>query len=294
MTEIKPEAALEGTLFAGRYRIEARLGAGGHGEVYLGRHEVLGRRIALKLLHASVQADPKLLARFQREARAASRIRHPNIPHVHDFSYTDAGRPYMVMDHIPGQTLTRVLADGGPMALPRCLDILAQVARALEAAHRVGVLHRDLKPDNIMLVAGAQPGQERAMVLDFGLAKILASGSLDLTTEGSFQGTPEYIPPELIEGKELDHRADLYSLGVVAFEMLAGRPPFEGRLMSVLRGHMEQSPPTPSRASGRADIPRALDGLVLRCLAKEPADRHATAAAAAAELEALLLRQPRK
>jgi len=294
VTETKPGSNLEGTLFAGRYRIEARLGTGGHGEVYLGRHEVLGRRIALKLLHPPLHADPKLLARFRREARAASRIKHPNIPHVHDFSYTDEGRPYMVMDHVPGRTLTRELCDGGPLSLPRCLAILAQVASALEAARLAGVIHRDLKPDNIMLTEGARPGQEQVMVLDFGLAKIMASGSMDLTTEGSFQGTPEYIPPELIEAKELDHRADLYSLGVVAFEMLAGRPPFEGSLMTVLNGHLDRSPPAPSEASGRADIPEALDRLVLRCLAKDPAVRHGTAGEVAAALEGLLSRHGRQ
>ena len=278
---------LIGTLFAGRYRIEALLGSGGAGEVYLGWHEVLRRRIALKLIHASLQLDPRVLARFRREARAASKISHRNIPHIHDFGHSEEGRPYLVMDHVEGPTLAAVLAQQGALPVPRCVQILQQIADALAAAHAAGVVHRDLKPDNVMLQDCEDGPLQLVKILDFGLAKEPAADTVELTTEGSFYGTPEYLAPELIAGREVDHRADIYGLGILAFEMLSGSVPFAGKLFEVLNAHLKQQPPAPSDAAPKAEIPAALDRLVLRCLAKDPAQRFATAALVLAELKQL-------
>ena len=266
------EHPLVGTLFAGRYRIEALLGSGGVGEVFLGWHEVLQRHIALKLIHASLQVDPKVLARFRREARAASTIAHPGIPHIHDFGHSEQGRPYLVMDHVEGPTLGRVLHQEGALPVARAVDLLGQISSALAAAHDAGVVHRDLTADNVMLTA-SETG-EQIKILDFGLAKVLSSDTAELTTEGSFHGTPEYLPPELIDGREVDHRADIYSLGVLAYEMLTGEVPFPGTLFQVLNAHLKKDPLAPSVAASRDDIPVALDRLVLRCLVKDPQQRY--------------------
>ncbi len=274
MTEQHP---LVGTLFAGRYRIEALLGSGGVGEVFLGWHEVLQRHIAIKLIHASLQVDPKVLARFRREARAASTIAHPGIPHIHDFGHSDSGRPYLVMDHVEGSTLAQALREQGPLPVPRAVDLLAQIAGTVAAAHDAGVVHRDLKPDNVMLTP-AEGGGEQVKILDFGLAKVLSSDTAELTTKGSFHGTPEYLSPEIIDGGEVDHRTDIYSLGALAYEMLTGEVPFPGSLIQVLKAHLTRVPPPPSAAASRDDIPGALDELVLRCLAKDPQQRCQSAA----------------
>ncbi len=270
----KTEHPLVGTLFAGRYRVEAVLGSGGAGEVFLAWHEVLQRRVALKLLHAELQLDPKELARFRREARAASTIAHPGIPHIHDFGHSDEGRPYLVMDHVEGQTLAHLLQQG-PLLVERAVDLLLQIAGALAAAHAAGVIHRDLKPDNVMLTEG--PDDEQVKILDFGLAKVLTSDSAELTTEGSFHGTLEYLPPELIDGRQVDHRGDIYSLGVLAFEVLTGEVPFPGTLFQVLNAHLKKDPLPPSAEASRPDIPGALDSLVLDCLVKDPEQRIQTA-----------------
>ena len=278
-----------GTLFAGRYRIEAVLGSGGAAEVFLGWHEVLQRRIALKLLHAELQLDPKELARFRREARAASTISHPGIPHIHDFGHSDRGRPYLVMDHVEGQTLARVLRREGALPVARAVDLLLQIAGALAAAHDAGVIHRDLKPDNVMLASGEgdSPTGEQVKILDFGLAKVLASDTAELTTEGSFHGTPEYLPPELIDGREVDHRGDIYSLGVLAHEVLTGEVPFPGSLFQVLNAHLKKDPVAPSAAASGGDIPEALDRLVLDCLTKDPEQRIQTVAEVVERLRSL-------
>ena len=279
------EHPLVGTLFAGRYRIEALLGSGGVGEVFLGWHEVLQRHIALKLIHASLQVDPKVLARFRREARAASTIAHPGIPHIHDFGHSEDGRPYLVMDHVEGPTLARVLDREGALPVSRAVVLLGQIASALAAAHDAGVVHRDLTADNVMLTTGE--GGDQIKILDFGLAKVLSSDTAELTTEGSFHGTPEYLPPELIDGREVDHRADIYSLGVLAYEMLTGEVPFPGTLFQVLNAHLKKDPLAPSGRAPREDIPGALDRLVLRCLAKDPAQRYQTAIEVLEDLEGI-------
>jgi serine/threonine protein kinase len=278
--------SLLGTLFAGRFRIESRLGSGGMGAVYLARHEVLQRRFALKVIRKELLADVNIAARFRREARAASRIDHPNVMRIFDFGHAEGGRPYLAMELVDGPTLARVIATQGPLPVPRVLEILAQIADALAAAHAVGVIHRDLKPANVV-IARRGDGGAIVKVLDFGLAKIVgARGTAALTAQGSVFGTPEYLAPERCteEGDPDDPRGDLYSLGVMAFELLVGEVPFRGKLVQVLAAHIGEAPPAPSRAARREDIPPALDEVVLRCLAKLPAERYASASALRAAL----------
>jgi serine/threonine-protein kinase len=210
---------LVGTLFAGRFQIEAVLGSGGMGAVYLARHQGLGRPVALKVVRPGLLAEPAAVARFRREALAVSQIQHPNVVSVFDFGEDERGRLYLCMEYVRGPTLHELLAARGPMPLPRALNILLEAALALQAAHSAGVIHRDLKPSNIIVIDDCH-----AKVLDFGLAKIV-SGELahSLTTTGKLFGTPEYIAPERCQDRPADARSDLYSLGVIAFELLAGR-----------------------------------------------------------------------
>jgi eukaryotic-like serine/threonine-protein kinase len=269
-----------GSVLAGRFRVERLLGVGGMGAVYLVRHEVLQRQVALKLLHRELLSDLGMMARFQLEARAASRIEHPCVTRVHDFGHSEDGIPYLVMEYAPGPTLAAALDEDGALSVHRALELLAQIAEGLAAAHAVDVLHRDLKPGNIVVQAG-----DRVKILDFGLAKIVgADAPPSLSTQGFLFGTPEYMSPEQVAGAKLDARTDLYSLGVLAFLLLTGREPFEGAALDVMTAHVKSPPPIPSVVSGRAELTPALDRLVLGCLEKNPADRIASATEVAEEL----------
>jgi serine/threonine protein kinase len=272
-----------GSIFAGRFRVERLLGVGGMGAVYLAQHEVLHRPVALKLLHRELLGDLGMMARFQLEARAASRIEHPCVTRVHDFGHSEDGIPYLVLEYAPGPTLSAFLDEQGRLPAPRAVGLLAQVAEGLAAAHAVDVLHRDLKPGNIVVQAG-----DRVKILDFGLAKIVgADAPPSLSTQGFLFGTPEYMSPEQITGARLDARTDLYSLGVLAFLLLTGREPFEGTALDVMAAHVKSPPPVPSVVAGRAELAPELDGLVLACLEKSPADRIASAVEVAEELRRL-------
>ena len=263
-----------GSVFAGRFCIERLLGVGGMGSVYLARHE---------LLHRELLSDLGMMARFQLEARAACRIEHRSVTRVHDFGHSEDGVPYLVLEYAPGPTLAAVLEEEGLLPLPRAIGLLAQVAEGLAAAHAVDVLHRDLKPGNIVVQAG-----DRVKILDFGLAKIVgADAPPSLSTQGFLFGTPEYMSPEQVAGAKLDARTDIYSLGVLAFGLLTGREPFEGAALDVMTAHVKSPPPIPSVVSGRAELAPELDQLVLGCLEKRPADRFASAGHVAEELRRL-------
>ncbi len=279
--------SLIGTTFAGRYKLEAFLGSGGAGAVYVARHEIIGRKVALKLLHRQFLSDPAVTARFEREARAISRIVHPGITEVIDYGHSDEGVPYLILELVDGTSLADVLDNVGPLPVSRAAAILLQMAEALMGAHDVGVIHRDLKPGNIMLSLDPD-GRERVRILDFGMAKIVgADAGPTLTAVGTAFGTPAYMSPEQVRGERVDNRTDIYSFGIVAYELLTGLPPFHGKLMEIVRAHLDVDPQNVTLRSGRVDIPGELGRLVMNCLIKESHKRPGDAAQLVQVLEQL-------
>jgi eukaryotic-like serine/threonine-protein kinase len=272
-----------GTLLAGRYEVVRLLGWGGMAEVHLGVDRQLGREVALKVIRERFADDDRFVARFRREARAAAALSHPNVVAVHDVG-THQGGPFIVMEFVPGRTLAEIVRDGGPMPSERVAEIGEAVARALGAAHAAGIVHRDVKPGNVMVT-----GDGRVKVLDFGIARALRW--TPLTETPAVQGTAEYMAPEYVRGDGADPRSDLYSLGAVLYELLTGRPPFTGdSALQVAYKHIEEAPAPPD--SVRPGIPAGLSAVVMRCLAKHPGDRYRRAAEVAADLGRLSADQP--
>jgi serine/threonine-protein kinase len=256
-----------GALLGGRYRLDELLASGGMAQVWLGTDEVLRRAIALKILHQHLAADETFVTRFRHEAIAVAKLSHPSIVNVYD-TCSDDGIEAIVMELVRGQTLRQRLDDGAvdPWV---AANVAAQVAGALAVAHAAGLVHRDIKPANILL---SEDG--RVKVGDFGIAK--AAESADLTQEGSFLGTAKYLAPEQIEAKPIDGRTDLYSLGVVLYEMLCGRVPFEADSSSATAlARLHTDPQRPRLV--RAGVPRELETITMRLLARDPANRYPTA-----------------
>ncbi|MCA9668886.1 MAG: serine/threonine protein kinase [Myxococcales bacterium] len=265
-----------GRLFAGRFRIERKLGEGGMGAVYLASHEVLGRKFAIKVVRRELVEDVNAAARFRREARTASRIDHRGVVAIFDFGHDGDGRPYIAMEYVEGVTLAHVIDNESPMAVPRILDVVEQCAEAIAAAHQCAVVHRDLKPGNVLLT---KQGSRRDVVkiLDFGLAKATGvEATTKLTAAGQTFGTPEYMSPEQCTDLTVDGRSDIYSLGIIAYEMICGKVPFVGRVIQIMTAQVSKTPPLPSEAGGRGDIPPELDELVMHCLAKRRTERFQT------------------
>ena len=267
--------SLVGTTLAGKYRIDARLNEGGMGTVYRGTHVLMDKTVAIKVLRPTLAADEKIVARFSREARAASRISHPNALTVTDFGEDESGHVFLVMEFLSGKTLKQVLRDEGPLSLARVVDITRQIGDALNAAHEQGVVHRDLKSDNIMLV-DTMAG-DHAKVLDFGIAKINEpEGAVDtnLTAPNLVIGTPQYMSPEQCsQDSEIDSRSDIYSLGVILFEMLVGHVPFSGDSPTiVMMKHLQE--PVPSILEERSDVPASVARVVARAMAKVRDNRY--------------------
>jgi serine/threonine-protein kinase len=270
-----------GRVLADRYRILRRIGEGGMGAVYLCEHVVLHRPLAVKVLRRDLSSDPELVERFRNEAIAASQIGQENVVDVFDIGRTDDGALYYVMEALEGHSVGAILRRDGPIDVPRALAILEQVGRALGAAHARGVVHRDLKPDNVFLSRRGD-GSEQAKLLDFGISKVEQAGER-LTQAGAIIGTPEYMAPEQAAGAAVDHRTDVYALGVMAYELLTGALPFEAdSAIATLVAHQTRPPEAPSRR--RAGIPAEVDALVLRALAKRPEDRFESMAALVAEV----------
>src|SRR6266536_2494155 len=256
-------------MLAGRYRLERQIAAGAVGQVWRATDLVLARPVAVKLLRAEYAQHPETLARFRAEAQLAGSLSHPGIARVYD--YGDAawpGSPYLVMELVDGPSLATVLA-GGPLDTAQVMDVVAQAAAGLGAAHAAGLVHRDIKPANLLLGPGGQ-----VKITDFGIAH--AAGSAPLTQAGTLVGTPAYLAPERAAGAPATPASDLYSLGVVAYECLAGAVPFSGPALEVAAAHRYRPlPPLP------AGVPPGAAALVAELTAKDPAARPASAAAAA-------------
>jgi len=279
-----------GTVLGDRYRIESVIGQGGMGTVYRAQHLTLGKSFAVKVLKAVHTARPDFVARFQREAVAASQIHHPGIVNVVDFGRTPEGGFYCVMEHLPGETLAERLAARGALPVAEAVRVARDMARALAAAHARGIYHRDIKPENVLLVS--EPERPDAVKLvDFGIAR-LADPRRDgrETGDGQILGTPQYMSPEQASGLSQDARADVYSLGVLLWELLAGRPPFRGASAThVLAAHLlEPVPRLPDRGP-HGPIPRRLSALVARMMAKQPEERPARMEEVVSELDAALV-----
>jgi predicted Ser/Thr protein kinase len=261
----------------GNYRATALLGEGGMGAVYLAEHPAIGRRVAVKVLHSNYTRDEQLLARFLNEARAANAIRHPNIIEILDSGVQPNGTPFLVMELLEGESLGTRLRREGALPIATALEFAYQTASALGAAHKKGIVHRDLKPDNLFVIADPhEPERERIKVLDFGIAKLQQGPSSDSvkTRTGTLMGTPIYMSPEQCRGtRAIDHRSDMYSLGVILYEMLVGHPPFVSEGFGELVNMHLNIAPAPLRGE-RPEIPTAVDALVLKMLSKTPDERY--------------------
>jgi eukaryotic-like serine/threonine-protein kinase len=260
---------LIGRTVGGRYRLISRLGAGGMSAVYLARHVLIDRLVAVKTLRRDLAQDPVQRDRFIREARAVNRVNHDNIVEITDFGETDDGLVYLVMEYVAGESLLRVIGSDAPFEPMRTLHIAEQTASALGRAHQMGIVHRDLKPENILVVR-RKDGRDFIKLLDFGIAKILDAPSL--TGSQQIFGTPGYIAPEYIQSTSIDGRADLYSLGVLMYEMVTNALPFDYEYPGdLLVKHVTEPPIPPSRRE--PTVEPALERLILRCLEKDPANR---------------------
>jgi serine/threonine protein kinase len=271
-------------IFTDKYEIEAKLGAGGMCDVYRARHIRIGKEVAIKMLRPDYAADPKIVERFEREARAASLVRHPNAINIMDYGIAAGNTPFLVMELVEGATVRELLKRHGAMTLERVVGIVNQACAALEAAHAVGVIHRDIKPENI--IVSEVDGRDWVEVVDFGIAKIQedVSRRAALTGANLIIGTPRYMSPEQAQEKPVDARSDIYSLGLVVYEMLAGSPPFAGSSATrLLIAHAVEPPPP--LTDQRPDLSPEVAAVVMRALEKDPERRQQSAIAFAREFE---------
>ncbi|MGV3625555.1 MAG: serine/threonine-protein kinase [Archangium sp.] len=268
--EITAKRELTGRVIGGRYRLDARLAAGGMGEVYRATHLELGRALAIKLMRPELSRDASFVERFRREAMTASRLGHPHIVDIID-SGSEDGQFYFVMEFLDGETLTSLIGRGAAQ-LPLALELVTQIAEALDVAHRAGVAHRDLKPDNVIVLQ--RGGKPFIKLVDFGVAKVVTPIDQQLTTHGSVVGTPQYMSPEQAAGTTVDLRTDIYALGLILFELLTGQRPLVGETPAlVMSAHISQTAPALP-----PNFPAALREFVARMLAKRPDDRPQTMA----------------
>ncbi|HEX3854175.1 MAG TPA: serine/threonine-protein kinase, partial [Polyangiaceae bacterium] len=272
-----------GTLLADRYRIDALIGEGGMGKVYSAEHVLMRKRLAVKVLRRELTSVPEVVARFEREAMAAGNIEHPNVAGATDFGKLPDGAVFLVLEFVSGHSLRDEIARGN-FEVERALHITRQIASALSAAHLQGIVHRDLKPENVMLVEkGGDP--DFVKVLDFGIAKVpigdldgVAKGGNPITKAGMVFGTPEYMAPEQALGQNVDGRADLYALGVILFEMLAGVRPFTSQSsVGILGQQLSKLPPSFAERAPGTVVPPATELIVRKLLARESAERFQTA-----------------
>src|SRR5271165_256653 len=273
-----------GMVIRNKYEILERIGIGGMGFVYRGRHITFNEVCAIKIVNDVIAGDANFLRRFQTEAVVTRKLRHPNAVRVDDFDYTEDGRPFIVMELVQGENVGEILESEGPMRVPRAIRVATQVAQALGLAHKLGIVHRDIKPGNIILTTNEQ-GQETAKVLDFGIAKLreaVEGAKPGMTMTGMVVGTPLYMSPEQFMGKkagqEIDGRTDLYSLGVVLYQMVTAQLPFEGdTLYSLMMQHMEGNVRPPHELVPELQIPESLSHLILKAIDKDREQRFQTA-----------------
>src|ERR1700683_4632859 len=248
MAELEP-----GTVVDGRYRVISRLGSGGMADVFCAEDQQLGRKVALKLLHRRFAEDPGFVERFRREAQAAAGLQHPNVVSVYDRGSHDETY-YIVMEYLPGRTLKQVIRDEAPLDPVRAIDITIQILKAAPFAHRRGVIHRDLKPHNVMV----EPDSDHIKVTDFGIAR---AGASDMTETGSIMGTAQYLSPEQAQGHSVSATSDLYSIGVVLYEMLTGNVPFDAeQAVTIALKHVSESPTAVTDVN--PNVPPDLDQVV--------------------------------
>ncbi len=264
---------MSGRILDGRYQIEMRVGEGGMAYVYRARDRESGQLVAIKVLMARLVGDKEAVGRLRREAQVAMRLEHPNVCGIIAVGEA-AGLPYLVMPFLEGETLSRRETRHGPMPQALAVSLLRQLCLGLQHAHDAGVLHRDLKPENVMLVPGAHPGQERAVVMDFGLAKESAVSAevMKLTATGIVLGTPEFMSPEQIRGKVIDRRSDIFSLGVLGFELMSGRLPFEGTTaQETMLAHLTGQPLRLRQVNGK--VSARVERVIAQAMAHKPESR---------------------
>jgi serine/threonine-protein kinase len=280
-----------GKVLAGRYRVVALLGEGGICSVYRAEDRKHERPIALKVMPRERAVVPDMAARFQREALVGKRLVDPHVVRILDSGSLEDGSLYLAMDLLDGRSLAESLEDGR-IPLRRAVDIARQMLQGLEAAHALGIVHRDIKPANVILVPSGR--RDDVKLIDFGLASN-DRAAIKLTAAGVAFGTPEYVSPEMALGLPVDARADLYSVGVVLFQMVTGQLPFSARdTVGLLRAHIDQPPPRPRAVANEAELPASLEAVILRALAKVPEERFSSASAMRQALDEIPLSPPKR
>ena len=280
-------ACYTGTTLDGRYKVDTILGEGGMGIVYLARHKFIDKRVAVKVLRADFARQKEITARFLQEAKAASSIGNPHIVDISDFGELPDGSTYLVMEWLDGFPLTKLVRERKPVPTKKIVEIALQIADGLFAAHERRIVHRDLKPDNIFL---AKHGNETEFVkiLDFGIAKVTNDAGTKMTRAGMLFGTPHYMSPEQANGAEVDHRTDIYALGVILYELASGRVPFDAdTMMGILTQHMFKTPTPIHALADSSGIEPGLEAIIMKSLSKEPEQRYATMKELSLDLEKL-------
>ncbi|HWA73458.1 MAG TPA: serine/threonine-protein kinase [Polyangiaceae bacterium] len=282
-TDEVPTGRRTGQIIGGKYRLLRLIGQGGMGEVYEAQHAVVGRRFAVKFLHAHLAQSNSALLRFRREAEAAGALENEHIAAVVDFDISQDGAPFLVMEYLVGESLGELLQREGPLPLSRVVGALLQVCRGLQAAHGAGIIHRDLKPDNLFLCKRSD-GSDFVKILDFGIAKLNRAEASDITRSGATLGTPFYMSPEQARGeKSIGERADVYALGVILYELLSAQKPHPGDSYNSILAHILSKPVVPLEQL-RSGLPPGFAAVVERALSSLPEQRQASAAALASEL----------